>query len=31
MWNGGGGKGGAGIVIVRYDISPPKGTLILMR
>jgi hypothetical protein len=30
---GGGGlaKGGSGIVIVRYDISPPKGTMILLR
>ncbi len=30
---GGGGfaAGGSGIVIVRYDISPPKGTMILLR
>jgi hypothetical protein len=26
-----GGRGGSGIVIVRYDISPPAGTLILLR
>jgi hypothetical protein len=30
---GGGGfaAGGSGIVIVRYDITPPKGTMILLR
>ncbi len=29
-WNAG-GNGGSGVVIVRYDISPPKGTVIMMR
>jgi hypothetical protein len=26
-----GGAGGSGIVIIRYDITPPKGTLFMMR
>jgi hypothetical protein len=29
--NGTAGRGGSGIVIVRYDITPPKGTLFMMR
>jgi len=26
-----GGNGGSGIVIIRYDMTPPKGTVIMMR
>ena len=29
-WNAS-GNGGSGVVIVRYDITPPKGTVILLR
>ncbi len=28
---GHGGTGGSGVVIVRYDMTPPKGTVIMMR
>ena len=30
-WFGTGGAGGSGVVILRYDITPPKGTLFMMR
>jgi len=30
-YNGSGGKGGSGIVIVRYDLTPPKGTVFMLR